>query len=742
MIRLAQRFTLILLTAVLLITTVACTPEFTLPNADPFAVTLTPLPTEDISTPTPVPGGAAEIGQTFYQAWAKGDIIGMYSLLSPQSQALVDNNTFVTQYETAMRTATVEAIRIQPLAASQEGARGSFQVQVIWDTAVLGPIERTHSVDLAFANGRWGVIWHEGLILPELTGGHKLVLDYKAPSRGNIYDVNGKALAYQGSSILLGVVPGRIEDEAGLLATISPLLNLTPEQIQEKYAAAQADWYVPLGDISSEAMQENYETLQPFLAAGLVADDRLTRVYSPIAPHAVGYIGAIPGVLLNDYLAAGYNPESRVGLTGLEAWGEDYLSGVRGGILNVLTTDGQYVTTVAEAEPRRARSVYATFDADFQRAVEAALAEAALSHPVGNRGAVVVLNPQDGAVLAMASYPTYDPTIFDITRPDNEDRLAAAFSDPTNPLLNRAAQSGYPPGSTFKVVTLAAAVRSGLYTAETRYNSLGSWDRLGENFIKTDWREGGHGYVSMSQALVVSCNTCFYDAGLNMEIEDSFFFPNIAREFGLGSSTGVIGISDAAGSIPDPEWKPLNTAEGGWVPGDAVNMAIGQGYVTATPLQMAQVIASVANGGTIYTPRLVDRIGEGGGAPEEKMPAQVNGLAPMDTNTMASVQAALNEVTSGRSGTATFAMEGLRVPTAGKTGTAQTPQPTPHAWFMGYAPSEPYTMTDGELIEQPEIAIVVIMENAGEGSEVAAPIFRRVVELYYNIQPLTPYPWK
>ena len=246
MIRLAQRFTLILLTAVLLITTVACTPEFTLPNADPFAVTLTPLPTEDISTPTPVPGGAAEIGQTFYQAWAKGDIIGMYSLLSPQSQALVDNNTFVTQYETAMRTATVEAIRIQPLAASQEGARGSFQVQVIWDTAVLGPIERTHSVDLAFANGRWGVIWHEGLILPELTGGHKLVLDYKAPSRGNIYDVNGKALAYQGSSILLGVVPGRIEDEAGLLATISPLLNLTPEQIQEKYAAAQADWYVEL----------------------------------------------------------------------------------------------------------------------------------------------------------------------------------------------------------------------------------------------------------------------------------------------------------------------------------------------------------------------------------------------------------------------------------------------------------------------------------------------------------------
>ena len=171
-------------------------------------------------------------------------------------------------------------------------------------------------------------------------------------------------------------------------------------------------------------------------------------------------------------------------------------------------------------------------------------------------------------------------------------------------------------------------------------------------------------------------------------------------------------------------------------------MAIGQGYVTTTPLQMAQIVAAVANGGTLYTPSLINRIGEGGGAPEEMVPSQVAGLIPFDDETLTAVQSALDDVTSGRSGTAVFAMEGLKIPTAGKTGTAQTPQPIPHAWFMGYAPSQPVTLADGRTIEEPEIAIAVIMENAGEGSEVAAPIFRRVIELYYGIQPLTPYPWK
>ncbi|MDJ0754571.1 MAG: penicillin-binding transpeptidase domain-containing protein [Ardenticatenaceae bacterium] len=710
---------------------------------DSFAEpTLTPFPTAEPATPTPVPGGAAEVGQTFYKAWERLDYLGMYSLLSEQSQALVTSDIFVNQYETAMRTATVQTVRAMPQGASQEGSRATLVVDVIWETAVVGTIERLHTVDLAFSNGRWGIVWDESLILPELAGGNRLLFDYQAPSRANIYDINGKALAFQGTAILLGVVPGQISDEATLLATLSPLLGLSPDEIAEKYATAQPDWYVPLGDIPAEVMQENYAALEPFLdEGGLLADDRLTRLYVNAAPHLVGYIGAIPPAQVNNYLALGYRPEAKVGLAGLEAWGESYLSGVKGGVLSVVNPEGQQIELIAETEPRQARSIFTTFDIEFQTAVENALANAIATHPAGRAGAVVVIDVETGAIRAMASYPTYNPAIFDPTRPNADQEIAALFADPRNPLLNRAANGAYPPGSTFKVVTLAAAVQSGLYTINSAYNSTGSWSRLGENFIKYDWRDGGHGYISYHTALVVSCNTCFYDAGLNMNEQDPFLFPQVARGFGLDTSTEILGLSDTPGIIPDPEWKPLNTAEGGWVPGDAVNMAIGQGYVTVTPLQMARIAAAIANGGDLVRPMLVDRIGSGGGAPEEVIPPEMVGQIPMDEATLAGVQSAMRDVTSSRSGTATFVFEDATVPVAGKTGTAQTPFPLPHAWFIGYAPAAPYTLPDGSVIDQPEIAVAVIVENAGEGSEVAAPIFRRIIELYYGITPLKPIPW-
>ncbi len=737
-----QKLPLLLTTSIWILFLVACTTG--LPRIqDSFSeATLTPLPTTDLSTPTPVPGGAAEVGQTFYKAWERRDYLGMYSLLSPQSQALVTSDIFVRAYQQAMNTATVQEVITSPQGASQDGSRATFVARVIWQTALFGPIERPHTANLSYNDGRWGIVWDERLIMPELENGNTLVLDYRAPARANIYDINGKALAFQGTAILLGVIPGKITDEDGLLGLIGPLLNLSPDDLRQKYARAQPDWYVPLGDIAAEVLQSNYERLQPFLDSGqLLADDRLTRLYVDAAPHLVGYTGPIPPEQVGSYIAQGYQQDARVGLAGLEAWGESYLSGTKGGTLSVLNPDGKLVTVIIEREPRQARSVYTSFNFDFQKAVEAALAEAITTHPASQAGAVVVLDVSSGAVLAMASYPTYNPAVFDPTRPNAGNEIAALFNDPTNPLLNRAVSGAYPPGSTFKIVTLAAGVRSGLITVDSRYNSTGSWSRLGDQFIKYDWRQGGHGFISYRTALVVSCNSCFYDIGLNMNGFDPFLFPRVASEFGLGQSTGILGVNDAAGTIPDPEWKPLNTAEGGWVPGDAVNMAIGQGYVLVTPLQMANIAAAIANGGTLYRPTLIDRIGSGGGAPEEKLPPAVTGKIPYDPDTLAVVQGALKDVTSSGSGTANFIFKDLKLPVAGKTGTAQTPQLLPHAWFIGYAPAGPYTLPDGSVIDQPEIAIAVIAENAGEGSEVAAPIFRRIVELYYNITPLKPFPW-
>ena len=220
------------------------------------------------------------------------------------------------------------------------------------------------------------------------------------------------------------------------------------------------------------------------------------------------------------------------------------------------------------------------------------------------------------------------------------------------------------------------------------------------------------------------CNTCFYDAGFNMNETDPFHFPTVARQFGFDEPTGIIGTAETSGTIPDPDWKPNNTAEGGWVPGDAVNMAIGQGYVSVTPLQMARLSSAIANGGTLLTPRLVHRIGEGGGAPEEVLPVQEDGFLPYSADSLAAVQQAMWQVANDRSGTATHIFQGLSMQVAGKTGTAQTPVALPHAWFVGYAPAAPFTQADGTVIEAPEVAIAVIMENAGEGSAVAAPVFR------------------
>jgi penicillin-binding protein 2 len=696
-----------------------------------------------IPTKVPIDEDASGYARAFYKAFENKDYMGMYSLLSPQTQALVDSDSFIERYDEAVKTAGVQSIHARPLSLTQDGDQAEFGVRVTWETAVVGPITREYTIPLIYDDGRWGISWHEGFILPELEGGNRLLMDYQIPSRASIYDMDGYALAYQGKAVSLGIIPGQIVDEEGLLATISPILGKSPEEIKALYASAEPDWYVPIGDISEAQMQENILALQPYIDAGLASPTaRGSRLYtdSGIAAHLIGYMGYIPAEEISDYKALGYRGDEIVGRAGLEYWGEDYLNGDPGGTLSVVGPNGEFITTLAETAPKQSRSIYATIDHEFQAAVERALAQAIETHPAGHSGSIVVLDVNTGEVKAMASYPSYDPVIFDALRSESENDLATVLNDPGRPLVNRATQGAYPAGSTFKIVTLSAALRSGLYTPDTLYTSTGTWDRLGPNYVKKDWREGGHGTISLKQALVVSCNTCFYDVGYNLDGKDSTILPETARAFGLGQPTGIQGVAESAGLIPDPEWK-INTIGEGWVTGDAVNMAIGQGYVQVTPIQMANILAAIANGGTLYQPKLIDRIGSGAGASEEELPATVNGQLPLSQEQLDVLRNALWEVANGSWGTATHRFQGLPVKVAGKTGTAEAPPNLPHAWFAGYAPAAPYTRSDGTIIDNPEIAVVAMVENAGEGSEVAAPLFRRIVELYYGIEPLYPFPW-
>lgn len=707
--------------------------------------TFTPLPTATIPAPTPETGEASQTGLTFFKTWEVGDYAGMYTLLSPQSQALVDQQAFINRYIEAQQTAVVQAVRTQPLAARQEGLTAEFSVRVTWDSPILGNIVRDHSVRLVYDQNRWGIVWDEGLILPELAGGNRLRLSLHVPSRANIYDREGSALAYQGTAITLGVVPGQIRDEPALLAAVSPLLGKPPAEIQALYASALPDWYVPLGDISGEVMQAHILELQPFLSAGLTADDRRSRLYpeNGVAPHLVGYMGPIPAEQVETYLAQGYQVDDKVGLAGLEAWGERYLSGVRGGTLQLVGPNGEDLGVVQETEPRQARSIYTTLRKEFQLAVEQALADAIQTYPGGRAGAVVVLEVNTGAALATASYPGYNPAIFDAVRPNASAELTQVLNDANQPLLNRAIQGQYPPGSVFKLVTMSAGLISGSFSFDSRYTSTGVWNRLGDAYAKTDWKAGGHGTLSYRNAIVESCNSCFYNMGYELDAIDANLLPNTAVQFGLGTATGIQGVppgGEAGGLIPNPEWK-LATWGDGWATGDTVNMAIGQGFVLVTPLQAARMMAAIANGGTLYQPTLIDRIGAGGGAPEEVWPVQATGQLPLTPEQLAGLQEALRAVTTAPNGTATHRFVGLGVPVAGKTGTAEAPPNNSHAWFVGYAPAAPYTLADGTVITTPQIAVAVLIENAGEGSVVAAPIFRRIIELYYGITPLAPYPW-
>jgi penicillin-binding protein 2 len=707
--------------------------------APPTAV----LVATEIAAPTATPAPAVPIeaiALAYFRAWEGGDYLRMYSVLTPESRAAIDSRSFVTLYEESMKTATVQQIQSRLLKLDQEDDRAELTVRVTWQTAVAGAITRDHQVTMINNQGRWGVVWHHGLILPELQAGQRLHREPQPATRAAIYDVNGHTLAYQGTVVRLGVVPGNIADENSLLAALSPILNQTAEEIKAIYAPALPDWYWPIGDVSGDLFQAHLARLQPHIGAGLITSERPARLYpaGAVTAHIVGYTGFIPAEQLARYQAEGYQGDEQVGLTGLEAWGESYLSGV-GGLLTLVGPQGERLAVIEGSNEGGARAIYSTIDYNLQRAVAEALAAAVTSHPDSEAGAVVVLDVATGKVRAMASFPTYDPVVFDHLRLNAATDLGTVLRDPGRPLFNRVTQGEYPPGSTFKIVTMAAALNSDLYTLTTEYTSTGAWNRLGDSFVKYDWLEGGHGTLTLGQALSVSCNSCFYDAGYNLNGADPYLLPQVARRFGFGAPSGIDGLPEAAGLAPDPAYK-VTTHGLEWVAGDAVNMAIGQGYVLATPLQLARMVAAIANGGTLFRPTLIDRIGNGDGA-EELWPVEAVAELPLSAEHLAALRQALVDVTASELGTAVEQFQRFTVPVAGKTGTSETAG-LPHAFFAGYAPAAPYTRSDGTVVTEPEIAIVVLMEHAGQGSEAAAPVFRRIVELYYNIRPLTTYPWQ
>ncbi len=662
-----------------------------------------------------------ETAQAYLDAWKAEDYAKMYDMLGPVSKDAISQADFAKRYQDAAVNLTLKTISSEILSSLTNPAAAQVGYRTSYGTTLAGSFQRDMVMNLLLDNGKWVVQWDDGMILPELHGGNKLAMDIKIPARANIYDSNGQPMVAQAEAFSLGVDPSAIEDkqEGNLLTQLSRLTGKPAAWIRALYEDQRGiPGYVPVGEALAQNVQDRYDILSGI--SGLIWYPYTARYYydEGIAPHVTGYVQPIPVEEAEAYQREGYRIDEKVGMTGLEKWGEKYLAGQRGASLYVVDPQGAVITRLTQTDPQPSQAIYTTLDANFQEGVQRALS--------GFTGAAVVLERDTGRVLAMASSPDFDPNLFEVTN-YNWQYSGSLFGSNQRPFLNRATQGGYPLGSVFKIITTAAALESGLYNKDTTYE-CGSYFTELPGVKLRDWTVDHElppsGTLTLPEGLMRSCNPYFYHIGLDLYRQNRpTAIAEMARGFGLGSATGIDQVAEDTGNIPDP------TSEL-----DATSLAIGQGSTLVTPLQVADFIAAVGNGGTLYRPQVVNKIVSPDGTESYTFKPEERGKLPVSPDNLKIIQDAMRSVVSNPRGTAYRTFVGLNVPVYGKTGTAENPPLDPHAWFAGYTNS---TRTD-----KSNIAIAVIAENAGEGSEIAAPIFRRIVELYYDGKPTRLYPWE
>ncbi len=649
----------------------------------------------------------------------RGDYGTMYNLLSPTSRAAIDADGFAHRYRSTLIEASVLTVTTRLQSSLRDGDQAWAAFNLKLDTALAGTLVTDTIMSLSRQGEQWGVDWDASLIWPQLAGDHYFRMEYTVPLRANIYDLNGLGLAREGTIVTVGVIPGDVEDDEAVLAALMQITDLTAEEILGRYIDAPATWKTTIADIPAEVSIEHNDMLAS--TPGIYRDEKPGRIYphGGAAPHIVGWVAPVPAEQLDAYRARGYRGDEWVGIYGIEAWGEEILGGKHGGKLTLITGAGEVVEVLSETSAVPGRAIYTTIDRDFQEKVQQILGQ--------RKGAIVVLDARTGAVRALASSPGFDSNVF--VGPAGEVGRSQLLADPRHPLVNRAIHGIYPLGSVFKIVTIAAAMEEAhMDPVGTSFFCPGYWDGLGAAARKACWTS--HGDITLKDALTASCDVTFYEVGLTLDGVGQDILPDYARGFGFGVSTGLEALPDDAGLVPDYEWKVNNIGEAWWV-GDTINLAIGQGYLLVTPIQVARMMAAVANGGTLLRPFLIDRIGSGAnGEPAQVTEPEGVGTVPLSAAHLIAIQEALLGVTTMSIGTAPHRFTGLSILVAGKTGTAESggPETMPHSWFAAYAPAH-----------DPEIAIVVIVEKVGEGSTFAAPMTRQVVEAYYGL-PLTPLP--
>lgn len=440
--------------------------------------------------------------------------------------------------------------------------------------------------------------------------------------------------------------------------------------------------------------------------------------YGDLFAHGFGYLGEINRSELSQPAFRNYRVGDEIGKTGLEKILQPELKGIDGFRRVEVNSRGRTIDETAEQPPVPGDRIFLTIDLDLQQTLEEAFGK--------QPGAGVVLDVNNGEILAMTSRPTFRPDLFSGgIAPQQWKKL---LHDPLHPLTNKAISGQYPPGSVFKIVMAVAALEEKIISPDETITCRGHIRFGGRNY--RCWKRSGHGQIKLTRALVESCDVYFYEVGERLGIDK---IAEYARNLGLGSSTRIPLEGERAGLIPDRDWKQ-RVRKMPWFPGETLSAAIGQGYILVTPIQLADLTATIANGGTLYRPQLVRRIEDYEGRLLEQRSPTVLHDVPISSRTLHLIRHALEGVVSAKHGTGGRArIEGVRI--AGKTGTAQVvrmrqieegKEELParyrdHALFIAFAP-----------VEKPEIALAIVVEHGGHGGSAAAPIARKVLRTYFQ----------
>jgi len=525
-----------------------------------------------------------------------------------------------------------------------------------------------------------------------------------AAPRGVLVDRQGRVLAANRGAFTVALLPLEVRHPAAEAAALSKILGMDSSDILTRLAEGRDRPFEPVRlrrDVPKEIVAA-IEEGQLDLPGVLVEVEPVRQyLYKALAAHALGYVGEINDQELRRLRSAGYELGDLIGKDGIEQAYDAYIRGKNGEVQAEVDAQGRVVRTLGTVASVSGNTVVLGIDLAVQQVAEAGL---------GDRpGTVIAMDPRDGTIVAMVSHPAFDPDVFvaGIKAPV----WNALLKDPQRPLLNRAIQGGYPPGSVFKVVTASAALQLHLVTPDTGFNSPGYYNLGAWTFH--EWKALGH--VNFIDAIAQSCDACFYQ--LSQRAGPSAV-ADYARRYGLGEPTGVDLPNEASGVVPDPAWKERVWKQP-WYGGDTLNMGIGQGYVLTTPLQIARMMAAVANGGTLVTPHVVTEIRSLDGKVIARIAPPAAGSVGVSRSTMDILHTGLAAVVTRGTGVGTQ-LPGLTV--AGKTGTAEASHGKPYAWFAAYAPTD-----------RPRLVVVAMVENAGFGAENALPVVKQVLQVAFGI---------